>query len=347
MLTHHRTRRGLVALVTATAGLVAFGAPAASPAAPAPVDPSTLSRGENPAVVYMVRDTIRDGALRVPATTLGRHFDLWSTSRGYVVKDLVRGPFFRLVFVDRSGEKRVLARDVATVAVSGDGTRIAWSKDVGRYGGPPSVVTMANPNSGKVIGRHRFGLGARVVAVTGHRVLLSRLFTSITGTLWWQPTGDTVRKISDESAVRVDFGNNRIVFDIPRDAPACNRVAPWSNFDRTLWRSCDIYPAAWSPNGDFALATHTYFDDVGTNLWLTIDGTTGVRHSRVTGRLDWEAVWEDNQHFLTIAQGDDGMASIIRCTTAGACERASRLWDMGVPDYQPNYIAPPVVLPNN
>ena len=347
MLTHHRTHGGLVALVTAAAGLVAFGAPATSAAAPAPVDPSTLPRGENPAVVYMVRDTIHDGALRVPATKRGTHEDLWSTSRGYVVKDMVHGPYFRLVFVDRSGAKRVLARSVQNVAVSGDGTRVAWSQDLDKQGGPPSVVTMANPNTGKVLGRHRFALGARVTAVTAHRVLLSRLFTSLTGTLWWRPTGDTVRKISDESVVGVDFANNRIVFDVPRDAPACNRVAPWSNFNRTLWRSCAIYPHAWSPNGDFAVATHTYFDDVGTNLWVTVDGTTGVRGSRVTGRLDWDSVWEDNQHFLTIAQGDDGMASVIRCTTGGRCERASRLWDMGVPDYQPNYIAPPVVLPSN
>jgi hypothetical protein len=263
------------------------------------------------------------------------------------VKDLVHGPFFRLVFIDRSGAKRVLARDVATVAVSGDGTRIAWSKDVGKYGGPPAVVTTANPNTGDVIGSRRFGLGGRVVAVTAHRVLLSRLSTSITGTLWWRPAADSVRKISDESVVRVDFGNNRVVFDVPRDAPACNRVAPWSNFHRTLWRSCDRDPRAWSPNGGRVLATHTYFDDVGTNLWVTLDGTTGVRGSRVTGRLDWETVWEDNQHFLMLAQGDDGMAAIIRCSTDGSCERASRLWDMGVPDYQPNYIAPPVVLPSN
>jgi hypothetical protein len=347
VLTHHRTHGGLVALVTAAAGLVAFGAPATSAGAPAPVDPSTLTRGADPAVVYMVRDTIRDGDLRVPATHRGTHVDLWSTSRGYVVKDMVHGPYFRLVFVDRSGAKRVLARSVQSVAVSGDGTRIAWTQDLDKQGGPPSVVTMANPNSGRVIGTHRFRLGARVAAVTGHRVLLSRLFTSLTGTMWWEPTGDRVRKISDESVVGVDFGNDRIVFDVPRDAPACVRVARWTNFARTLWRSCDIVPHTWSPDGDVAIATHAYFDDVGTNLWAVVDGRTGAQRSQVTGRLDWDAVWEDNQHFLTGAQGDDGMAAIIRCTTAGSCERASRLWDRGVPDYLPNYIAPPVVLPNN
>ena len=177
--------------------------------------------------------------------------------------------------------------------------------------------------------------------------MLSRMFTPTTGTLWWRPAGDTVQKISDESVVGVDFRNDRIVFDVPRDAPACVRVARLSSFTRTLWRSCDLVPHLWSPDGDLALATHAYFDDVGTNLWATIGGATGARRSQVTGRLDWEAVWEDDRHFLTIAQGDDGMAAIIRCTTGGDCERASRLWDMGVPDYLPNYIAPPVVLPDN
>lgn len=345
MHTRHRARGGLVALVTIAAGLL--GATAASPAALAPLDPSALPRGADPDVVHLVRDTIHDGRLRVPATTRGTHVGLWSTSRGYVVKDRVPGGFDRLVFVNRSGATRVLARRVLTAAVSGDGTRIAWSRDVGRDGGPPSVITMANPNTGKIVGRHRFSHGARLVAVRAHRVLLSGLFTATPGTRWWKPAGDTVRKISDESAVGVDFRNERIVFDVPRDAPACVRVAGWPDFVRTLWRSCDLVPHRWSPDGDLALATHAYFDDVGTDLWATVDGTTGVRHSQVTGRLDWEAVWEDDQHFLVIGQGDDGMAAIIRCTTGSTCERASRLWFMGVPDYLPNYIAPPVVLAHN
>jgi hypothetical protein len=55
-------------------------------------------------------------------------------------------------------------------------------------------------------------------------------------------------------------------------------------------------------------------------------------------------VWEDDDHFLTLALGDSGQAAVIRCTVTGECERASRLFEVGKATSQPNYIAPPVVL---
>jgi hypothetical protein len=68
----------------------------------------------------------------------------------------------------------------------------------------------------------------------------------------------------------------------------------------------------------------------------------------VSGRLDWDASWEDNRHFLTMAQGDSGTAAIVRCTVAGRCERASRLWHVPLPDDPSVYYAPPpVVLSTN
>lgn len=340
-----RTGVGLTVAVT-TAGLT-LGVPAGSQARSSTVDPSTLDRGENPAVTYIVRDTIRDGDLRVPATKRGSHDAIWKTRRGYVLKDVFprgRGQNpYRLTFVSDSGEKRLIARQAYSVAVSGAGRRVAWSYDVGDY---PlrSVVKVANPNTGQVIDTKRFRQGARVEAVTAHRVMLSRLFTATTGTLWWNFRRDTVRKLSDESVVNVDFKNNRIVFDIPRDAPACNRVARYSRPAATLWRSCRWFPHEWSPNGERVLATHTYFDAAGTDRWLTLDGTTGERLSRVNGRLDWDAVWEDNRHFLTLAQGEDGMASIVRCSVDEECERASRLWDIPLPDPSVFYNSPPVTL---
>jgi hypothetical protein len=76
-----------------------------------------------------------------------------------------------------------------------------------------------------------------------------------------------------------------------------------------------------------------------------VDGTTGQRRATIHGRLDWEAVWEDDTHFLTLAQSDAGRAAIIRCDLTGSCERASRLWDVPVPA-EPSlyYASPPVVL---
>jgi hypothetical protein len=64
----------------------------------------------------------------------------------------------------------------------------------------------------------------------------------------------------------------------------------------------------------------------------------------ITGRLDWTATWEDDHHFLTLAQSDSGRAAIIRCDLSGDCERASRLWSVPVPA-DLYYAPPPVVLP--
>ncbi|GEP39212.1 hypothetical protein NPS01_28750 [Nocardioides psychrotolerans] len=65
----------------------------------------------------------------------------------------------------------------------------------------------------------------------------------------------------------------------------------------------------------------------------------------VIGRLDWDTAWEDDAHFLSLAQSDTGKAAIIRCDLAGACERASRMWDIPVSS-EPSvyYVRPPVVL---
>lgn len=349
MHTHRTSLRNRVALVAASAGLTALVAPGLAQAQQVEVEPPALTRGGNPALVHMVRNTIRDGDLRILAPK-GRHEELWSTAHGYLVKDVRPQPdklAYRLVHVDRDGEKRVVTRDARTVAVSPDGKRVAWTVQLGRDGNPPTVVKVATSGSGRVVASRRFPGGASVIAVTRHRVLLSRLFTSRQGTLWWNLDRDSLRRISGQSAVSVDLAQDRIVLDIPRDAPACNRVAPLSAPEETLWRSCRIYPEAWSPDGEHVLATHTYFDDAGTNKWLVLDSTTRERVGRVTGRLDWDAVWEDDGHFLTMAQSASGEAAVIRCTLDAQCERASRLWDMGAVDYQPNYISPPVVLASN
>ncbi len=347
MTTGIRRRRRLVIATTLATSLVVLAAPGGSQAAASDVDPAALARGKNPAITHLVRNTIRDGALRVPATK-GQHIALWNTARGYVLQDALRGGDFRLVQVARNGDKRLITRRASfTVAVSGQGRRVAWDTFVGPVEGPPSVVTVVNPDTGRVIASRRFAQGAHVVAVTGSRVLLARISRPRTnGTLWWNYEKNTLRPYADQSAVAVDFRNNRVVFDIPRDAPACNRVASFTRPSHTLWKSCLWYPEDWSPDGRHAVSTHTYFDAAGTNRWRVIDGRTGERLSRVTGRLDWQAVWEDDRHFLTMAVNEAGAAAVIRCDLDSTCERASRLWDvtLGPDDF---YVAPPVVLAEN
>lgn len=316
---------------------------------PSYLDPAKLSRGPDPRVAYLMGDTIVDGPRRIAATRLGDHWRLWTTARGYVLVDFVDSRNgFRLVYVSRSGAKRVIARrgpvqfETGT-AVSPSRRRIAWGT------GRPRVVTVANPDSGRVLARRRLPQFATVIAVSDSRVLLS-----LTGTLsearswWWDYRQNTLTQFSAEDVIRADIRRDRIVLTTGPEDRFCNRVAPLSNPERTLWSSCRISPRAWSPDGKRALATWTYFDENGTDRWLTVRDRTGERLGRVTGRLDWDAVWEDDWHFLTKAQSNRGIAAVIRCTVRGRCERASRIWDTGWDGrYPPFYLSPPVVLSSN
>lgn len=312
------------------------------------VDPSALAQGAPPGVVHLVRDTIHDGALTVPAPRRGQHDALWVVRGGYLLRDFTGGrrPVVRVVFVARSGERRVVARsdDLLQVAVSDDGTRVAVGEITG-WLSDRTVVTVERPASGRVLARRTLRL-ARVVAVTRSAVLLGRRATGHDpATQWWHWRRDRLRTIADQLAFRADVPHDTVAFEAGLEDSFCNRVAVLSRPTRTLWRSCRTYPHQWSPDGTRVLATYTYFDAAGTPAWWVRDGRTGEREAKITGRLDWDAVWEDDQHFLTLAQGEDGTAAIVRCDVTGACERASRLWDVPLPpDESIYYASPPVVL---
>jgi hypothetical protein len=349
-MTVRRSIRTRLALTAATAaGVVAATVAGAAQALPPHVvDPATLARGANPSVPYMVRNTIHDGDLTVRSYAAGRPLDLWSTARGYVVRTWYqRQREFVIAFVDQAGTGLIgSSRGDAGVAVSPDGRRMAWGKGTNELR-TPTVVRVTNPNTGRVLARHSFPW-ATVLAVTEHRVLLTRLSARTPKTTWWwNYETDTLRKLSDRGALRADVTHDRVVFESGPPDSFCNRVAPLSHPRRTLWRSCALAPHDWSPSGRRVLATFTYFDDAGTARWVTFADPSTKRLGRIDGRFGWDGVFEDDTHFLVVAENAKGQAAIVRCTLAARCERASRIWEMGPVDYQPNYVAPPVVLPNN
>jgi hypothetical protein len=344
-------RRGRILAVAGTAALVAGALALPAGAGSGAVEPADLARGADPGVSYLVHDTIRDGALRIPVTTFGVHVRFWEVRGGYLLQDWVqKHETWRLVFIGKGahlGERRVVGRSPLqmTVAVSPSRTIVAWARGTNELT-TPTTVSVADPVTGEVVAARAFRW-ARVLGVTHTRVLLARRGQQPpTTTAWWSFTRHRVTSISTREAVRADLPHQRIVIATGEfDEPAfCIRVAPLAHPARTLWKSCRWAPHTWSPDGAGVLATHTYFDDVGTDRWLTMGADTGQRLGIVTGRLDWEAVWEDDTHFLTLALGDSGKAGIIRCTVAGTCEGASRSWAVGTATYQPNFIPPPVVL---
>jgi hypothetical protein len=344
----HTHVRALVCagLTTAWATLAAMMPVATGYAGDPHLDPAALPRGAAPAVAHMVRDVIRDGDRRIPATTRGRHEALWTVDGGYVLRDynVGRPRTVRVVFIDGRGETRLIARsrEWVDVVVSDNGRRVAYQRSsVGT--GTGVVVGVEKPRSGRLLARREFRL-ANLVAVTGTRVLLGRrLRWHDPATTWWHYGRDRMTRVAGQAAVGADVGHDRVVFNTSSVGEFCNRVAVLSRPARTLWRSCGIHPHQWSPNGRRAIATRTYFDAAGTDVWRVVHGRTGVRESRITGRLDWDAVWEGDSHFLTMAQSDAGRVAVVRCDVDGACERASRLWEVPVPP-DLYYASPPVVL---
>lgn len=340
--------RGAVAM-TALTVLALLPGPSAV-AEPAHLDPAALPRGADPAVPHIVDDTIWDGDRTVPATRRGEHQALWVVSGGYLVRDHQAGrhrSWARLVYIGRTGERRVVARtsqDFISVAVSASGrsvaVQLASSPD-----GLRTVITVSRTRTGRVVAERELRL-ANLVAVTDHRALVGiRSGWHRPLTVWWTYRHDRLTRLYDQGAVGADLEHDRVVFKRSGIREFCNRVAVLSRPARTLWRSCGIYPHQWSPDGRHAIATYTYFDAAGTPQWWVIDGRTARRRATISGRLDFDAVWEDDTHFLTLAQSDAGKAAIIRCDLTGACERASRVWDVPVPSEPSLYYAkPPVVL---
>jgi hypothetical protein len=343
-----RTRRVAMLVAAATAALgVATLPPSAVGAATSPVDPTALPRGADPSVVHLVRDTIKDGERRVAATRRGEHQALWVVAGGYLVRDYDVGPrqLTRVVFVSHAGEQRVVARSRSwiQVEVSTDGRRIAtqvWPDDTGVR----SVLTVFHPRTGAVLGQRTLRL-ATLAALTRTRVLVGRRARwKDPATVWWNYQRDSLRRIHGQAAINADVAHDTVVFERSSIGEFCNRVAVLSRPGRTLWTSCRVYPHQWSPDGSHAIATHTYFDAAGTDRWWVVDGRTAQKQARITGRLDWDAVWEDDQHFLTKAQSERGKAAVVRCDLAGTCERASRVWDVPLPEDSVYYAPPPVVL---
>lgn len=347
-----RPRRSLVAAVTAAAAALAVGAfTAPAHSNPDHVDPAAMERGADPRVARIVGNKIVDGERSLQVRRANLHMELWRTAGGYVVVDNVRHEkrLFRLTSVSKTGERTVLARPewLAGSAVSLDRRTLAWGNAIGDLA-EPTVVNVVDPDTGVAKGRRTFPGRADVVAVTRSRVLLTKeAKTGPDSTWWWNFRRDSLHKVSDWTATRADLRNDRVVLMPKSSVPSrCHRVAALSKPGVALWRSCGITPYAWSPDGERAVSTHIYFDFPGTDRWAVVDGSTGTRGAQVNGRLAWDVAWEDNRHFLTLAQSDQGKAAVIRCTVRAKCERASKVWDIPV-DLDAYFVAPPVVLASN
>jgi hypothetical protein len=350
MTTRSRATR-LLAVASAAAAALALGPALAAPAQakPAHLDPAALARGADPQIPYLLGNTLHDGDRTVRVAKAPNHIALYETRRGYVVVDnLPRAKrTFRITSISDSGRRKVIARPEAsyTTALSPFGNRLAWSDRISDLSGR-SIVKVVDPHTGRRVARRAFR-NADVLAVTANRVLITRTLPggNEAVTLWWNYRRDRVRQVAPQQGLHADVRNDVLALSRPF-AGACARVVRLSRPERQLYRNCRIDPHTWSPNGRHAMATNIYFDAPGTDRWVVTDARTGEPRARVTGRLDWDVAWEDNRHFLTMAQSDQGKAAVIRCDLQARCERAGRLWDRAVNEDE-YFVGPPVLLASN
>ena len=216
------------------------------------IDPAALSRGAEPAAAHLVSDTIKEGGLRVPATTRGRHGALWVVAGGYVVRDFDAGRrgVVRVVFIGSSGERRLVAqsRDWVEVEVSATGRRMVVQTSASPDG-RRTVVMVSLPRTGRVLARRHL-TAATLALVTDNRVLVGRRARwRDPSTAWWNYARDSWQRIHDQAALDADVRHDAVVFDDSTRGEFCNRVAVLSRPGRTLWRSCRMYPHPWSPDG--------------------------------------------------------------------------------------------------
>jgi hypothetical protein len=348
-----RARGRIVIMILASAVALATPAAMGQPVAgidvaetvrrPVHIDPAALNRGDDPRIAYLVRDTIHDGDRRVRVWPRGRHWELWETDPGYVVWDSVGrrsgGPGFhwRVVAVDRDGDKRLLGRskDLLIPVVSPSGRRVALVNRQFPADDERAVIRVVHPHTGRVIARRTFGPDTHATAVTDRRVLVdvpgSRRAPTLTW--WWNYRSDTMRRVSGWRAIDADVRADRVVFSLRASGiTRCRRVAPLSHPRRTLWRECRLLTYHWNAKGTRALASLPpwQWDLPGTDRWVVVKGRSGEHTRQVVGQLNWGAAWEGNKRFLTIARNEQGRFAVIRCRFDGRCERASRLWQFPV-----------------
>jgi hypothetical protein len=110
-----------------------------------------------------------------------------------------------------------------------------------------------------------------------------------------------------------------------RDDGSCSAAFDPASGSTPLLETCDHTLDAFSPNGDYVLASESYHDGIGSNRIAVYAAAGDLMADRANTdrRLVFynDAVWEDDTHVL-FSVYSDGMWSIVRMDVNGAMEYA-------------------------
>jgi len=319
-----KTLIALAATLSATA-LTASLAPAYA-ADTVQIRPSALERGDEARVPHLQHhsgkqrdETIVDGDTRIDI----RAKSIWLMGRslgGYVYATWGSGNHYKIKRVDTEGNVTLL-RDGGPALMSlelseGDGAQFTTT----RYDGDDTTLTLYDASDGSEI-TSRTVPGSATVLALGERAVVSTW--SPNQTFWWDPdTGDT-ELIVDRTGYEADIAADRVAW-YTKDPyrGGCSKVAPLTEPENNLWRSCQQRVDTFSPDGAHVASIDILSDGLGPSEVQLREADGMLLHSY---RAVWfgQVMWEDADSLILEANGQR-KAAFVRCDGAD-CERASAL----------------------
>lgn len=338
-------RTALLAAATAAVLASAVLAPSSAPAAPTPsvqLTLATLPPGPPPAMPYFdtATEQIRDGARVVDLSGLQRFTHptwLWKVSGGYVLDRYVKNDLHadenHLLLISNTGKATLLSRHLQggypglPLVVSSKYGRIAYSEVVGDR---TSLVVNDVP-SGKRVATRAVQQYTQVIAYQG-RVLarhLSRAF-------YWKPGTTAVETDHDlDGMVTTDVRAGQSAY-----TGAVDRIAPYPPGSDAGWTDSAIDVQSSSGPGvvwstDHQLLSAGSYESDNEHDWHDVhlrraaDGTPVLdiaagdsAHDGLVDQVWWETA---DTVLLQVSTNRYATLAVVRCTTAGACNRIGPL----------------------
>ena len=327
------TRRSLLAAAAALClGLTLAGGPpgAASaqvrgPAASTAIDPATLARGADTALLHTERHRIVDGDRVVRTDLSGRMTLVGRAVRGYlVVTTRPSAGTTTLWRVRRDGTSRKLREltdRAGIVRVSPRGDRVAWAVP----GDERTRILVARTTDGSLIGSVRRVGFLEVSDVGPRRVLVTGL--QPTRTFWFRPAAGSTERLFGEQVWEADIAADRVTVAVEDNAGPdglCLAYRALSDPSTQFWRTCTDKPLAFSPDRSLMVTTDIQSDGIGPSTLEIRDAAHNTPVASYTTGYFGSPAWEDDDSFI-VRVWADGHAAQVRITTAGVVERVSRV----------------------
>lgn len=298
-----------------------------------------LPRGRAPQVTYLRgRQVIGGGGESITVPGKQQIVEVGRIGN-QVLAVLVRDTATELARFDFSGERPKRIPDVGSLAVSRDGTSVAYAASrTGSGGGRLRGGTVYYEDSssyredGTVVPRtlkRPDDWDLRVLAAIDGTVYFrsSADDTAMTWSLYsWRPGTSSATKI--ESITRPTAlsanGSTAASLNSLTDSGSCSAVAAVAT-GRSSWRTCEYSIIGFTPGGSVAIGAPSSRDGYADGLAAALDGATGNLVTEWTGLSFRDTLAEDDGHLLMLVDdGPDTAAAIIRCTIeTGVCELAT------------------------